>query len=433
MGTPEKYIKIVNPQYAINDRMCTLEDLFIEYQNLQFNDVPYYLKAPEKDYCPIIGEDPENMKVYYIEKDMLDSMMDVNNDIVTFAIKQGPDVNAENVSIDVSINQPETNVSDTITDGSSTESTGSVNMPDKPKDNLTVKTVTYTKEDGTAYQWDYPNYWYYYVNSTSFNNKIKKELITYFNSTENINSDNYTYTLLNILETKLYNDGYKNTLLSDKTKIIPTHAWWSVAGSYIIDFLNYIIKNLHIKNNGQIANYCFYDKTNPQELTLYALKELNKFWTKISPTLTIPPYDTCCFMDIKCESDKNGYYILNTKPVYFKKYLYRTYEQLIDGKLVTQHDYMNYEDIFDMFNYLREYILKNFIYLPYNIPYISVFMGDTLFKSSQDYISDRMLYRQCDSQKGMMSYTVFPLSSINLPYNFIYDGTVLKTLTNYSS
>jgi hypothetical protein len=48
------HINIINPHYPINGRMCTLEDLFVEYNQLNLLNHSYRLLAPEKDLCPSV-------------------------------------------------------------------------------------------------------------------------------------------------------------------------------------------------------------------------------------------------------------------------------------------------------------------------------------------------------------------------------------------
>ena len=64
-----KNINIINPHYPVNGRMCTLEDLFVEYNQLNLLNHSYRLLAPEKDLCPSVQDIyNDNVKVYYIEE-----------------------------------------------------------------------------------------------------------------------------------------------------------------------------------------------------------------------------------------------------------------------------------------------------------------------------------------------------------------------------
>jgi len=62
-------ITVINPHYPINGRMCTLEDLFVEYNQLNLLNHSYRLLEPEKDLCPSVKDIyDDNVKVYYIEE-----------------------------------------------------------------------------------------------------------------------------------------------------------------------------------------------------------------------------------------------------------------------------------------------------------------------------------------------------------------------------
>ena len=75
-------VEIINPHYPINGRMCTLEDLFVEYNQLNLLNNSYRLLEPEKDLCPSVGGIyNDDLKVYYIEEDLYQDMQKEDSSI----------------------------------------------------------------------------------------------------------------------------------------------------------------------------------------------------------------------------------------------------------------------------------------------------------------------------------------------------------------
>ena len=92
-------INVINPHYPINGRMCTLEDLFIEYNQLNLLNHSYRLLEPEKDLCPSVKDIyDDNVKVYYIEEDIYQEFLKEDASIYFYNYQKSADVSVFDVT-----------------------------------------------------------------------------------------------------------------------------------------------------------------------------------------------------------------------------------------------------------------------------------------------------------------------------------------------
>lgn len=383
-------MNIINPYYAINDRMCTLEDLFVQYQNLKLNSGAYYLYAPDKDYCPSITElSNTDLKVYYIEKDILDAMNNMSS-----TVKLGITTCKDNMFA----------TPPNIT--YSSELGGTVSISPVARTNEKMET-----------NWSYQNFWYPYVNKEYFESIIKQYLNIYFTSTEN--TDDEDLALLDMLNARLDNTTYG--FLTDKAALEnPKNQIWEEAADILVSFINEILSSIKYKDN-----YLFYSS---KCTVIYPLQLLYKFWIYIDNSLAEPNYKSCT-LNMEVGSDAVGYYIYDTNNHNIKKYVHQARFRVEKYHVSTYYEPITIQDIYEIFNVLREYVVKNYIYLPYHIPLLGVSMDN----GSQQYSSNTnmhnytnsnfclyMLVRQCDVLQGALSVYLPYNNCINVPFNRSY-------------
>lgn len=357
-------IEIINPHYPVNGRMCTLEDLFIEYNQLNLLDNPYILLAPDKDLCPSVQDIfNDDIKVYYIEKAIYDNLMDESKTITLYEY-----IDEHKVTI-----MPNTYNFDTArpadiygTNGNSSEDK-SINQTENGGTTTTSETLyqctypgTYTQTKAT-----YQNYWAIYMNETVFTNAIINRMVQFFNSTE-ITENDVENVLLNILATKFYNEMMEQTGKAVYIKdFTPYDNRWSQVADILIEFFNDVFMNMKYKNE-----YVFYSSRTATS-GIKAFNIMKDYWTKITPDYN--PDQKKCRFEFSVAQDINGFYIKTTSPIVVKKYLCRKIVDYdINGISNEFLQYIHMDDIIDMAKELLHWIQKNFIYLPYHIPNIGV-------------------------------------------------------------
>lgn len=370
-GTP---INIINPHYPINGRMCTLEDLFVEYNQLNLLNHSYRLLAPEKDLCPSVQDIyNDEVKVYYIEEGIYQELQNedasirfynyANPDHITVTVGDS----MEESGLDPSIYTRDT--TPTGHTGGSIRGTGS----DEPggesgKDYRTTVAELYKQftkvGKHTQMSPKYANYWAIYMRDDLFTSYIRDRMILYFNTNEVTENDSKDI-LFNILATKIRDEQRalgKDVFLSELS--IYSSMWINV-GNILVEFFEDVFLNLTYKNE-----HVFYSPIT-SVTGIKALNIITEYWKKIDPNFN--PNQKKCRYTFQIAQDRWGYYIKTTSPFEVKKYLARKITDVNEkGDTISYIKYINMDDIEDMSLQLLHWIQKNFIYLPYHIPNLGV-------------------------------------------------------------
>ena len=241
-------INIINPHYPINGRMCTLEDLFIEYNQLNLLNHSYRLLAPDKDLCPSVQDIyNDNVKVYYIEEGIYQELQkeDASIYFYNYANPHSIDV-SDSTTDDVStqIYTRETSPSD-HRNGSirgNEESNGEDNGDFRETVAEVYKQFTKVGQFPQVSP-KYANYWAIYMRDDLFTSYIRDRMILYFNTNEVTENDSKDI-LFNILATKIRDEQRalgKDVFLAELS--IYSSMWINV-GNILADFFEDVFLNI---------------------------------------------------------------------------------------------------------------------------------------------------------------------------------------------
>lgn len=362
-------INIINPHYPINGRMCTLEDLFIEYNQLNLLNHSYRLLAPDKDLCPSVQDIyNDNVKVYYIEEGIYQELQKEDASIYFYNYANPHSIAvSDSTTDDVStqIYTRETSPSD-HRNGSirgNEESNGEDNGDFRETVAEVYKQFTKVGQFPQVSP-KYANYWAIYMRDDLFTSYIRDRMILYFNTNEVTENDSKDI-LFNILATKIRDEQRalgKDVFLAELS--IYSSMWINV-GNILADFFEDVFLNLTYKNE-----HVFYS-ANTAVTGIKALNIITEYWKKIDPNFN--PNQKKCRYNFQIAQDRWGYYIKTTSPIEVKKYLARNITDVNEkGDTISYIKYINMNDIEDMALQLLHWIQKNFIYLPYHIPNLGV-------------------------------------------------------------
>ena len=385
-------ISIVNPLYPINGRMCTMEDLFVQYNQLNLLNNSYRLLEPDKDLCPSVQDIyNDNIKVYYIEEDIYQELQKEDASIYFYNYKNPSSLNI-NIQ-DATKDGTDSGVYTRNTTSSITNNKQLVGSGEGSQNN-----TNYRKTESEVYkqftkvgtvpqvQPKYANYWAIYMRDDIFTSYIRERMIQYFNTYEVTENDSKD-VLFNILATRIREQQRalgKDVFLKEQTRF--STIWTSVA-TILTEFFEDVFMNLRYKNE-----YVFYSQ-NTYSSGIKALNIMRDYWRKIDPNYN--PDQTKCRFTFQVAQDVNGYYIKTTSPIEIKKYLCREITDISqDGTKRTYLKYINMDDIEDMSLQLMHWIQKNFIYLPYHIPNIGVNTDGTqhIYINNDNNISSIKVY-----------------------------------------
>ena len=385
-------VEIINPHYPINGRMCTLEDLFVEYNQLNLLNNSYRLLEPEKDLCPSVGGIyNDDLKVYYIEEDLYQDMQKEDSSIIFYNYTKSVDVSANEITANTNVGIY------TINGYNPKYKIGGFmeNSTTNPSTNISsnyLETFNQLSNPGYVIQSrsKYANYWAVYMKDDVYTTYIKNRMIAYFKQ-EEVTENDVKDVLFNILATKIREQNH-NIILKEKDY---TNAVWRDAAEILADFFNDVFLNMKYKNE-----YVFYSVNTPTGIK--ALNIIAEYWKKIYPDYN-PDQTKCRFTGFEINQDQFGWYIKTLGPITITKYMARKIKDVdINGNVKEYIKYINMDDVYDMAIQLMHWIQKNFIYLPYHIPNIGVNTNGSqqlYFYNDEDGGSVHS-YKQYDNQKA---------------------------------
>ena len=359
-------INVINPHYPINGRMCTLEDLFIEYNQLNLLNHSYRLLEPEKDLCPSVKDIyDDNVKVYYIEEDIYQEFLKEDASIYFYNYQKSADVSVFDVTQVGNSNIYTCNINGLPGSSTIVGQDGASTSDDKYRETIAEVYKQFSRV-GKYEQFPskYANYWAIYMRDDLFSSYIQNRMYEYFDQGV-VTEDDSENILLNILATKireqqkaLGKDVFLKELKFNSTM-------WSNVGTILVEFFEDVFINLTYKNE-----FVFYSE-NTKATGIKALNIITEYWQKIDPSFK--PDQSKCRYKFQISQDVNGYYIKTTSPIQVKKYLARKIVDIdVNGDKTEYIKYIHMDDIEDMALQLMHWIQKNFIYLPYHIPNIGV-------------------------------------------------------------
>ena len=359
-------INVINPHYPINGRMCTLEDLFIEYNQLNLLNHSYRLLEPEKDLCPSVKDIyDDNVKVYYIEEDIYQEFLKEDASIYFYNYQKSADVSVFDVTTEGNSDIYTCNINGLPGSSTIVGQDGASTSDDKYRETIAEVYKQFSRV-GKYEQFPskYANYWAIYMRDDLFSSYIQNRMYEYFDQ-DVVTEDDSENILLNILATKireqqkaLGKDVFLKELKFNSTM-------WSNVGTILVEFFEDVFINLTYKNE-----FVFYSE-NTKATGIKALNIITEYWQKIDPSFK--PDQSKCRYKFQISQDVNGYYIKTTSPIQVKKYLARKIVDMdINGNKTEYIKYIHMDDIEDMALQLMHWIQKNFIYLPYHIPNIGV-------------------------------------------------------------
>ena len=359
-------INVINPHYPINGRMCTLEDLFIEYNQLNLLNHSYGLLEPEKDLCPSVKDIyDDNVKVYYIEEDIYQEFLKEDASIYFYNYQKSADVSVFDVTTEGNSDIYTCNINGLPGSSTIVGQDGASTSDDKYRETIAEVYKQFSRV-GKYEQFPskYANYWAIYMRDDLFSSYIQNRMYEYFDQ-DVVTEDDSENILLNILATKireqqkaLGKDVFLKELKFNSTM-------WSNVGAILVEFFEDVFINLTYKNE-----FVFYSE-NTKATGIKALNIITEYWQKIDPSFK--PDQSKCRYKFQISQDVNGYYIKTTSPIQVKKYLARKIVDMdINGNKTEYIKYIHMDDIEDMALQLMHWIQKNFIYLPYHIPNIGV-------------------------------------------------------------
>lgn len=354
-------VNIINHLYPINGRMCTLEDLFVEYNQLNLLNNAYRLLEPDKDLCPSVQDIyDDNVKVYYIEEKIYQELLKEDSSIYFYDFTKGslidisPITDNNNPIIGYNTARPSGIFGDGTNSSTNQSST-------RPSEILYQQTYTGSYDVKNS---KHANYWAIYMKEDLFNQYILNRMVQYFNSTE-ITENDAPDVLFNILATKIYHETQEKGKAVYLAEVTQFNNIWTTVAEILVDFFYDVFSNMKYKNE-----YVFYSN-NTKSTGIKAFNIMAEYWKKISPDYN--PDQTKCRFEFTIASDLYGYYIKAYTPVEVKKYLCREITDVDAlGNKTTYLRYIRLVDIEDMCAQLLHWIQKNFIYLPYHIPNIGV-------------------------------------------------------------
>lgn len=359
-------INVINPHYPINGRMCTLEDLFVEYNQLNLLNHSYRLLEPEKDLCPSVKDIyDDNVKVYYIEEDIYQEFLKEDASIYFYNYQKSADVSVFDVTQVGNSNIYTCNINGLPGSSTIVGQDGASTSDDKYRKTIAEVYKQFSRV-GKYEQFPskYANYWAIYMRDDLFSSYIQNRMYEYFDQNVVTEGDSENI-LLNILATKireqqkaLGKDVFLKELKFNSTM-------WSNVGAILVEFFEDVFINLTYKNE-----FVFYSE-NTKATGIKALNIITEYWQKIDPSFK--PDQSKCRYKFQISQDVNGYYIKTTSPIQVKKYLARKIVDIdVNGDKTEYIKYIHMDDIEDMALQLMHWIQKNFIYLPYHIPNIGV-------------------------------------------------------------
>lgn len=361
-------INVINPHYPINGRMCTLEDLFVEYNQLNLLNHSYRLLEPEKDLCPSVKDIyDDNVKVYYIEEGIYQEFLKEDASIYFYNYQKSAPISVPDVTTEEGNSGIYTCNTGNFDTSNNIVGEGPSNPPGGKQYRETIAEVY--KQFTRVGQYPqvsskYANYWAIYMRDDLFSSYVQNRMYTYFDLGV-VTDDDSENILLNILATKIREEQKalgKDVFLKE-LKVNST--MWSNVGTILAEFFEDVFLNLTYKNE-----FVFYSD-NTKATGIKALNIITEYWRKIDPSFN--PDQSKCRYKFQIAQDVNGYYIKTTSPIQVKKYLARKIVDIDPNGTKTEYiKYIHMDDIEDMALQLMHWIQKNFIYLPYHIPNIGV-------------------------------------------------------------
>ena len=175
-------INVINPHYPINGRMCTLEDLFIEYNQLNLLNHSYRLLEPEKDLCPSVKDIyDDNVKVYYIEEDIYQEFLKEDASIYFYNYQKSADVSVFDVTTEGNSDIYTCNINGLPESSTIVGQDGASTSDDKYRETIAEVYKQFSRV-GKYEQFPskYANYWAIYMRDDLFSSYIQNRMYEYF-------------------------------------------------------------------------------------------------------------------------------------------------------------------------------------------------------------------------------------------------------------